>query len=70
MGKYGRDDDGRPYVHIKAWKQDKLIVEVIQTDGELRVRCRRCKRWHTITIHGKVPVNVRMESLPASMHVE
>lgn len=70
MGKYGMDDEGRPYVHVKAWKQRRLIVEFIQTEGVVRIRCRKCLRWHKITIHGRVPVAFIPEQLPESLPVD
>jgi hypothetical protein len=58
MGKYGRDEGGNPYVHVKAWKQGKLIVEVVQTEGVLSLRCRKCLRWQRITIRGRVQIKI------------
>lgn len=70
MAKYGVDDEGRPYVHMKAWKQRRLIAEFVQTQGVVMLRCRKCLRWHKITIHGREPVRSQPQRLPASLHVE
>lgn len=70
MGKYGVDKGGYPYVHVRAWKQSRLIVEFIQTEGVVRIRCRKCFRWHKITIRGRVPIQVKPENLPSSLQLD
>jgi hypothetical protein len=64
LGKYGLDAHGNCYVHIKAWKQRVLIVETVLTSGEVHIRCRKCLRWHRISIRGRVKPMMRAEALP------
>ena len=45
-----QDRFGRPYVHIKIYKQKQIFGEIIFSFGQMRVRCRECNRWHQIRI--------------------
>lgn len=48
LAKYGVDDRGRTFVHVKIFKQSKVYGEVIHYDGEVKIRCRECFRWNII----------------------
>lgn len=48
LAMYGRDDKGRTYVHVKAFKQQRIFVEFIAYGGEVLILCRECRRWHRI----------------------
>lgn len=56
----------QPFVHIKTWKSQKLIAEVIIESGKARIRCRKCLRFHTVTIRTD-DVNMKPEQLPDSL---
>jgi uncharacterized Fe-S cluster-containing radical SAM superfamily protein len=45
---WGTDESGRPYVHVRIFKQSRIYGDVIAYDGEVKVRCRDCFRWHRI----------------------
>ena len=46
----GLDEKGKPFVHIKIYKQSRIYGEIIFTVGEIRIKCRECYRWHIIKI--------------------
>ncbi len=50
LGMGGRDASGKPYFHVKVFKQSRVFGEVIVTSGSAMVRCRDCLRWFTVTI--------------------
>lgn len=50
LAKYGLDDRGRIFVHIKVYKQREVYSESIITDGRVKILCRYCKRWHIVVI--------------------
>ena len=52
----GRDETGKPYVHMKVYKSKRLFGEMIATSGVVLLRCRDCFRWHRITIKSDVQV--------------
>lgn len=47
---YGVDARGRPYIHIKVYKQRRVFAEFVAYGGEVAVCCRECVRWHRIVI--------------------
>lgn len=61
LATYGIDEEEHLYVHVLAWKQNRLIADVKVTGGDVRLRCRNCMRYHKVRIHGKIarltPVN-------------
>ena len=61
----GRDAHGQPFVHIKIFKQGRVYGEVVAT-GDVRVRCRECRRWHVVTIRREA-VQFKEQPLPASI---
>ena len=52
----GLDAKGKPFVHIKVYKAQRVYGEMIFTFGEMRIKCRECYRWHTIKILGNKAV--------------
>lgn len=42
--------NGKPYVHIKSYKQNRVFAEVELTMGTMRFKCRECLRWHEVSI--------------------
>lgn len=45
---YGIDSQGRPFVHVKVYKQSHIYGEVVVYGGEITLRCRECYRWNNI----------------------
>lgn len=64
----GIDQEGKGYVHVKAYKRQELITEVVVTDGVAHIRCRECLRFHTIRIV-KSTVSRTDEKLPESINL-
>lgn len=51
LGIYAVGEDGKPFIHVKVWKQGRLYAEmVVRGDAELSMKCRECFRWYTIFI--------------------
>jgi hypothetical protein len=46
----GRTEKGLGFVHIKAWRGQRLLTEAIITSGIVSVKCRECFRWTRIKI--------------------
>lgn len=49
LAMYGIDEKGQLYVHIKIYKQNRLYSESWHSGGVLKLCCRNCLRWHTVT---------------------
>lgn len=63
----GSSDDG-PFIHVKAYKQKKIITELVVTSGVVRLRCRTCDRWLTLRVNPD-QVLARNEPLPSSIRI-
>lgn len=50
---WGNDKTGKPYVHIRIYKQGKIFGDVLVHGGEVKICCRECVRWHCITFVGE-----------------
>jgi len=61
----GSSDEG-PFIHVKAYKQQKIITELVVTSGIVRLRCRNCNRWLTLNVKTE-KVTARNEPLPPSI---
>lgn len=48
LATYGVNEDGKLYVHIKVFKQQRIYGEVLVVDGRVKLHCRECLRWHTV----------------------
>lgn len=65
----GRDaKTAEPYVHIKSVRNGNINAEVIAHEGLIRIRCKRCLRWHTITVK-RVSIDQKTERLPETVQV-
>lgn len=60
---------GEPFIHIKAYKQKRIYSEVVVTSGTVRIHCRDCLRWQTVTIRYGEKVSMRQEPLPETIAV-
>lgn len=54
LATYGLDGRGELYVHVKIYKQNRLYGEMIFKNGEVKLRCRNCLRWHRVNFRGRV----------------
>ncbi len=50
LAKYGIGEDGKLYVHLKVYKQNRIYAEVHFKQGLVTIRCRECLRWHSVLI--------------------
>lgn len=66
LAEWGRTADGKPYVHIRIFKQTKLFGEVVATSGSLDICCRECLRWTHVTIQSDVGIQ-RNQRVPAAV---
>ena len=65
----GKDTiSGQPYVHIKTWRQQRILAEVVVESGVARIRCRECLRWHCIRIRTST-LDTSVESLPETIEL-
>lgn len=49
LAKYGIKN-GKPFVHIRIYKQSRIFGEMVLEIGTLKILCRDCFRWHTVSI--------------------
>lgn len=52
---------GKPYVHVKVYKNRRIFGEVLVTKGDIQLRCRECLRWYRIEISEGQPKLVETE---------
>lgn len=57
---YGLDADGKLYVHIKIYKQQRVCGEIIAR-AEVEINCRECLRWHRVRF--KTPVAAELQEI-------
>lgn len=57
LATYGTYKDGKPYIHIKVYKQRRIYGEVfISADAEVKIRCRECFRLQRVRIVSNRPM--------------
>jgi hypothetical protein len=70
LAMYGLDAKGRTYVHCRVFKQNRVYGDWIVYDGEVRLACRECLRWHVITFIPNSRAAVLQESsIPAEVDI-
>lgn len=49
---YGVDQRDRLYIEMKVYKQQQVYGQMIVTlrSGEVKLFCRECHRWYTVTV--------------------
>lgn len=69
LGKALRDAQGKWYLHIKVYRQQRIYAEIIADSGTVRVKCRECLCWHTIKIrhYSNLGLEVKEERLPSAI---
>ena len=52
LGIFGVGKNGRPFIHVKVWKQNRLYTELVIAgrDAETSIKCRECYRWYRVFI--------------------
>lgn len=65
LATYGTDNFGKLFVHIKVYKQRRIYAEVLVTAGTVKVKCRECHRWHTVTIREPDIVTLEETATPS-----
>lgn len=50
LATYGVEPGGKLFIHVRVYKQRRIYGEIIITGGDVRLHCRECLRWHTVTI--------------------
>jgi hypothetical protein len=57
LATYGTYKGGKPYIHIKVYKQRRICGEVfISADAEVKIRCRECLRLQRARIVSNRPM--------------
>lgn len=62
--------DGELYIHVKIYKQRRIYGEVLITSGKVKLHCRECLRWHTVTMRGRDAVVLEEDSVPPTLPQE
>lgn len=55
LAKCGSTAAGESFIHVKAWKAQRLITEVVVTNGDAQILCRECYRWMRIKVRYATP---------------
>lgn len=50
LATFGLDEQGKLYVHVKVFKQNRIFGEVLVTEGTVKLHCRECLRWHKVVM--------------------
>lgn len=66
----GVDARGKVYVHVKVYKQHRVFAEIIAYDGEVKLNCRECYRWHTIRFKANNKAELQETAEPAEVRIE
>lgn len=70
LATYGITSTGKPYVHVKIYKQARIFGEVIVTEGKVLLHCRDCFRWHKVVIRPKAIPYLQEETDPPRIGAE
>lgn len=51
LATYGLLSTGKPYIHVKVFKQSRIYGEIfVSADADVRIRCRECLRLQKVKI--------------------
>lgn len=64
---YGVDDDGRLFVHVRAYKQHRIYAETITYGGEIKLRCRECRRWQKVVFSQPDTASLKEDFVPDAL---
>lgn len=72
LATYGVDEKGKPYIHIKVFKQQRIFGEVVVIGGTSKVQlhCRECLRWHTVVMTTPTKVELVEDTLDVPLAEE
>lgn len=56
LAKYGIDESGRLFIHIKVYKASQVKHESFVRGGEVTLRCYRCDKYHLVRIRNSEAV--------------
>lgn len=45
LATFGLDEQRKPFVHVKVYKQKRVFANVVVTGGPVHLQCRECNRW-------------------------
>jgi len=64
---YGVDPRGRLYIEMKVYKQQQVYGHMLVTlrSGEVKLFCRECHRWYTVTVTEEATAILEEISSPA-----
>ncbi|HWI67828.1 MAG TPA: hypothetical protein VNS88_05580 [Nitrospiraceae bacterium] len=62
--------DKKLYVHIKIYKQRRIYGEALITEGKVKLHCRECLRWHTVTLRDPDKAILLEDPDPPTLPVE
>lgn len=62
--------DGKVYVHVKIYKQRRIYGEVLVVEGKVKLHCRECLRWHTVTIREPGSAVLEEDTAPPTLPTE
>lgn len=68
LGVCGTDERGDPWVHVKVWKGQRLYAEVLASSGVVKLRCRKCLRWHKVKIVRGAPALEEIRAASDHLH--
>lgn len=43
-------EDDQAYLHLKSHRQNRILLEAKIDQGQVRLRCRSCGRWHSVAV--------------------
>lgn len=65
----GTDRRGKPFVHVRIYKQRRVYGNIVVTGGPVHLQCRECLRWLRIRFVRVSDVNldeIRAQDVPGS----
>ena len=67
---WGNDEQGKPYIHIRIYKQGRIYGDVVIHGGEVKLCCRECLRWHRILFVGARTNSVELTETQAPAELD
>ena len=67
---YGLDENGRAYVHLRVFKQQRIFGDLVAYGGEVKILCRECIRWHRIFFVGESRAQAELRETAAPPEID
>lgn len=67
LAMFGVDEDGKLYIHIKIWRQNKLYGNMVFRGGEISIQCRECFRWYRVAIRDNQEPRLQQTEAPQEL---